>query len=150
MAAEYLLGWIAQNQVYQNSLLQELVNQAGNSATLQQLATQLRNHTNQLQAALKADATDDDSVTLIRFNSHGVLPMSNPTLDALAAQVTATNGVIDSATTFINGVAARIQAAVDAALANGATADQLAPVNDEITALKAKSDALAAAIAANP
>lgn len=76
--------------------------------------------------------------------------MTNPTLDALAAQVDATKGVIDSAIIFINGFAARLDAAVAAALANGATAAELAPVQGEIDALKAKTDALAAAIAANP
>ena len=75
--------------------------------------------------------------------------MANPTLDALAAQVSSTNTVIGSATTLINGIAARIQAAVDAAVAGGASAADLAPVTDEVTALKAASDALAAAVQAN-
>jgi hypothetical protein len=70
-------------------------------------------------------------------------------LDDLAAQVTATLDVEASATTLINGIAARIQAAVDAAIAGGATPAQLAPVQGEIDALKATSDALAAAVAAN-
>lgn len=61
-----------------------------------------------------------------------------------------TEGVIDSAIALINGIAARIQAAIDAALANGATAEELQPLSDEVVALKAKSDALAAAVAANP
>jgi len=61
-----------------------------------------------------------------------------------------TEGVVDSATALINSFATRIQAAVDAAIGNGATAEQLQPVTDEVTALKAKSDALAAAVAANP
>ena len=64
--------------------------------------------------------------------------------------VTDTEGVVDSATALINSIAGRIQAAVDAAIANGATAEQLQPLTDEVTALKAKSDALAAAVAANP
>ena len=38
--------------------------------------------------------------------------MSNATLDALAAQVTETDNVIDSAIALINGIAARVQAAV--------------------------------------
>lgn len=75
--------------------------------------------------------------------------MPNPTLDALAAQVTATTDVEDSAIALINGIAARIQAAVDAAIAGGATAADLAPVTDEIALLKAKTDALSAAVAAN-
>ena len=73
----------------------------------------------------------------------------NPTLDALAAQVTSTNTVIGSATLLINGIAARIQAAVDAAVAGGASADDLKTVTDEVTALKAASDSLAAAVQAN-
>lgn len=72
-----------------------------------------------------------------------------PVLDALASSVTATTDVISSAVTLINGIAARIQAAVDAALAGGATADQLAPVQAEVDALNASKDALAAAVAAN-
>lgn len=75
--------------------------------------------------------------------------MANPVLADLQAEVEHTVGVVNSAVTFINGVAARIEAAVQAALANGATAAELAPVTDEVTALKAASDSLANAIAAN-
>jgi hypothetical protein len=71
------------------------------------------------------------------------------TLDALAQEVTDTVGVEASAVAALDGVAARIQAAVDAALANGATAEQLAPVTDELANLKAAREALAAAVAAN-
>lgn len=70
-------------------------------------------------------------------------------LDDLQAQVAATVTVEGSAVTLINGFAARMQAAVDAALAGGATAAQLAPVQDEINAMKTSSDALAAAVTAN-
>ena len=42
-----------------------------------------------------------------------------------------------------------IQAAIDAALENGATAEELAPVQAEIDALNAAGDALAAAVVAN-
>lgn len=75
--------------------------------------------------------------------------MPNPTLDALAAQIQATTDVEDSAIALLNGITGRIQAAVDAALAGGATPEQLAPVTDEIAALKSKTDALSAAVAAN-
>jgi hypothetical protein len=71
-------------------------------------------------------------------------------LDDLAAQVAATNGVMQSAVTLINGIAARIQAAVDAAVQGGASAAELAPVQGEVDALKAQSDTLAAAVVANP
>lgn len=71
-------------------------------------------------------------------------------LDDLAAQVTATQGVEESAVAALNGVADRIAAAVAKALENGATAEQLAPVTDEVASLKASADALAAAVAAVP
>ena len=70
-------------------------------------------------------------------------------LDDLAAAVTRITGAADSAVTLINGIAARIQAAVEAAIANGATAEQLEPVSAEVAALNEKADALAAAVAAN-
>ncbi len=67
----------------------------------------------------------------------------------LEAQVKANTDITASAVTLLNGISARIQAAVDAAIAGGATADQLKPVQDEVNALKASDDALAAAVAAN-
>lgn len=60
-------------------------------------------------------------------------------LDALTAQVKANSSLLDSATTLINGIAARITAA-------GTDPVALKALTDE---LKAKDDALAAAIAAN-
>ncbi len=72
-----------------------------------------------------------------------------PVLDDLASSVTAATTVMGSATTLINGIAARVQAAVDAAIANGATAEQLAPVQAEADALKAASSELATAVQAN-
>lgn len=76
-------------------------------------------------------------------------PTGNPTLDALIAQVTTDQTVIGSATTLINGIAAQITAAVNVALAGGATAAQLAPLTDLTTSLAASDASLAAAVAAN-
>ncbi len=73
----------------------------------------------------------------------------NPILDALAAQVKANTDAEASAVLLINGIAARIQTAVDAAVAGGATAAELAPVQAEVDALKKSSDDLAAAVIAN-
>jgi hypothetical protein len=75
--------------------------------------------------------------------------MANPVLADLQATVAATTSVEDSATALINGFAARVQAAVDAAISNGATAEELAPVQAEVDALKASSDALSQAVKAN-
>jgi hypothetical protein len=75
--------------------------------------------------------------------------MPNPVLDALAAAVARETDVDASAVALINGFAARVQAAVDAAVANGATAAELAPVQAEVDAMKVNADALAAAVTAN-
>lgn len=71
-------------------------------------------------------------------------------LTDLAAAVTKAKGAMESATTLINGIAARVQAAVDAALANGATAEELAPVSQLVTDLNTDADVLSSAVVANP
>lgn len=75
--------------------------------------------------------------------------MTNPVLSDLQAAVNRNTDVIASAVTLINGIASRIQTAIDAALANGATAEELAPVTAEVAALNSNADALAAAVQAN-
>lgn len=76
--------------------------------------------------------------------------MANSVLDPLVSDVTDAVGVMDSATTLINGFQAKLAAAIAAALAGGATAAELAPLTALDTDLKAKSGALSAAVAANP
>jgi hypothetical protein len=73
----------------------------------------------------------------------------NPTTQAWVAQIDATKTVIGSATVLITGIAARIQAAIDAAIAGGATADDLAPVQTEVDLLTSDTAALSAAVVAN-
>lgn len=68
---------------------------------------------------------------------------------ALTAQVTKATTVEKSAQTLIEGIKARIDAAVAAAIAGGATAEQLQPLTDLGTSLDTESDALAAAVQAN-
>lgn len=75
--------------------------------------------------------------------------MAPQVIDDLVAQATVNESVEDSAVIVLNGLQARIDAAVQAALAGGATADQLAPVAQISADLKAHADALAAAVAAN-
>lgn len=70
-------------------------------------------------------------------------------LAALTAQVAANTSAEDSAVLILNDIPNRIQAAVDAALAAGATPAQLQAVNDLKDALKAHADPLAAAVVAN-
>jgi len=76
--------------------------------------------------------------------------MPNPVIANLEAAVTKSKGAMESATVLINGIAAKIQAAVAAAIANGATEAELAPIQAEVDALNADSDSLSAAVAANP
>ncbi len=67
----------------------------------------------------------------------------------LTNQVTKATTVEKSAEALINGIQSRIAAAVAAAVANGATAEQLQPVSDLAAALDTESDALNAAVVAN-
>lgn len=67
----------------------------------------------------------------------------------LTAQVNKAKTVELSAQTLIEGIKARIEAAVSEALAAGATAEQLQPLSDLGTALDTESDALQTAITAN-
>jgi len=76
--------------------------------------------------------------------------MANPNLASDIAAIRATKGVVESATVFINGTAARIRAAIDEALANGATADELVPLSTAVDEMEAKAAELSSAIAANP
>ena len=75
--------------------------------------------------------------------------MPSPSLAALEAEVAEATTVMASATALIEGFVGRIQAAVDAALANGATEAELAPVQAEVDALHASAELLAAAVVAN-
>ena len=75
--------------------------------------------------------------------------MPSPILAALEAEVAEAPTVMASATALIEGFVGRIQAAVDAALANGATEAELAPVQAEVDALHASAELLAAAVVAN-
>lgn len=75
--------------------------------------------------------------------------MANPSLDALSAQIQKATTVEASADALIKGISQRIADAVQAALANGATAAELQPVSDLGTALDAQSDTLQADITAN-
>ncbi len=74
--------------------------------------------------------------------------MATANLQPLIDEITADGTIIDGATTFITGVSALIQNAIDAALSGGATAAQLAPVQAVADAITAKAQALQAAILA--
>ena len=67
----------------------------------------------------------------------------------LTAKVTKATTVEKSAEVLINGFQAALTAAIAAAVANGATADQLQPLTDLGTEMDTESDALQAAVVAN-
>ncbi len=72
-----------------------------------------------------------------------------PAIDTLVAAVAAEDTVIASAVTMLQGISSMIAVAVAAAVANGATAAQLAPLTTLTTDVQAQATALAAAVAAN-
>ncbi len=65
------------------------------------------------------------------------------------AIVTKATTVATSAEALVNGFAQRLKDATDAAVANGATAEEVQPLTDLSAALDAESDRLAAAVTAN-
>lgn len=71
----------------------------------------------------------------------------NPIIDALIAQAKANEDTEDAAAQALAGVAAKIQTAVQAAIANGASATQLQPLTQLASDLQTHQAALAAAIA---
>lgn len=73
--------------------------------------------------------------------------MVNPSIQALVDEVTKIKGTSASAVAALNGVSAAIQVAVDKALENGATAEQLLPVTQAIADLDAVNTDLSNAIA---
>lgn len=75
--------------------------------------------------------------------------MPNPTVQSTIDAITNANSVDDSVLAYVTGVPALISAAVAAAIANGATADELAPLTQLSTDLTSKTAAIQAAIAAN-
>ena len=70
-------------------------------------------------------------------------------IDDLVTAVAAEDTVVNSAIVYIKSVPGLIQAAVDRAVAGGATAAQLAPLTGLVSDLQAKSAALQAALTAN-
>jgi hypothetical protein len=71
-------------------------------------------------------------------------------LEPLKTEINDTIGVMQSAEVALNGVAAKISAAIAQALSNGATAAELAPVIDLGNSLKAEATSLAQAVANQP
>jgi len=75
--------------------------------------------------------------------------MANPALGNIESDVNKATTVVKSATILVNGIAARIDAAVAAAIQNGATAAELEPLSALSDAMETEVDALAAAVQAH-
>jgi hypothetical protein len=75
--------------------------------------------------------------------------MAVETLEKLRAEVERNKAVDQSAIALLNGIVARIEAAVAAALAGGATSAQVAEMKALATSLGEDTNALAAAVEAN-
>lgn len=88
---------------------------------------------------------------LLTFTQGEILEMAalDDAITALTAEVANDTNVISAADTLINGISAQITAAVNAALAAGATPAQLAALTAVTTTLTNNDASLAAAVAAN-
>jgi hypothetical protein len=75
--------------------------------------------------------------------------MPNPILGTLTQEVTEATTVMASATILILGFQSKIDAAVEAAIANGATEAELQPFAALSAELDTQANALAAAVVAN-
>ena len=73
----------------------------------------------------------------------------NAEIERLKSEVARSTTVSSSAVLLINGISARIKKAVDEAIANGATAEELVPLTDLNVALSTSSNELGAAVIAN-
>jgi alkylhydroperoxidase/carboxymuconolactone decarboxylase family protein YurZ len=84
-----------------------------------------------------------------RFLTRKERVMANPVVQQTIDQVSRTNQVIASAIVLISGIKDMIAKAVQEAIQNGATAEELAPVSGLILTLGEESNTLAEAVAAN-
>ncbi len=126
----------------QSTIYQLLTERTPSPLRIHYLAMSLRESTDQLAAALQSQG-----IQLPR--SAGVSRSMNP-LQPLIDEVTRAKGVAASATALINGFSAKIQAAVDAAIAGGATAAQVGEaVGTVLAEFKTANDSLATAVDAN-
>lgn len=71
-------------------------------------------------------------------------------IDPMIEEIRHVSGVLDSVKAYIDAGPARIQAAVDKAIADGLTKEQVAGIQAALDEQKAKADEIAAAIVANP
>lgn len=75
--------------------------------------------------------------------------MAVASIDQLVADVAAQKTVVKSAVDLINGFQSRLDQAVKDALANGATAEELAPLTTLSSDIKSHNQQLADAVQAN-
>lgn len=101
-------------------------------------------------ARLGAIEAKQDLIIANQRTERAAMAQIDDELTQLASDVTAEQGAVDSAVTLINGISAKIDAAVAAATAAGATPVELKSLTDLSTAVKAQTASLGAAVAANP
>lgn len=113
---------------------------------LRELTARLANSTDRL--ALSIDEATNGAITFTPSAFRKRDPMTAPSSIAdLTAQVATTDSVMGSAAVLIDGFQARLDAGIQAALAGGATAEELAPLSTLSADLKTSTDALAASVA---
>lgn len=125
----------------------EIVASSGDDARMNKAALKLQLSNERLRSVLASAGTAKP--THRPYLDREFLLMANQTVDSLLKQVQDATSIEESCIVFVTGVPKLISDAVAKAMENGATAEQLAPVTEAGNLLSAKSDALAAVIAAN-
>ncbi len=132
---------IVQEQMLMDSLLEQ--------KKINALTAQIKVRTAALQSAL---STVKPIVTVLVTPLKGEMKVAtgNQVIDDFVAALAIENAAVDKAVVYLNGVPALIQAGIDAALAGGATAAQLATLTALMPTVAAEAAAIVAALPPTP
>ena len=126
-----------------------LADSAEGNAALAEAAALLKKKTADVQKALWDQSPESPEEIVARHSLEGESLMANPAVQTAIDAMTAATSLDDSVLAFLNGVPAMIAAAKAEAVANGATAEELAPFDALSAELTAKGAAVKAALVAN-
>jgi hypothetical protein len=118
-----------------------------NDHAIRELTAQLAASSDRLALSIEEATNGAIAFTLSAFRKRDTSMAAPQSIADLTSQVATTVSVEGSAAVLINGFQARLDAGIEAALAGGATAAELAPLSTLSTDLKTSTDALAASVA---
>ena len=119
-------------------------------AILMAAVSLLRESTDGLEVAVDTSKPDPSKVPPVwQSFFRGETNVANPILKQLEDEIKRATEVQASAVILLNGFNDRMTAAVEKAIANGATEAQLVDITDELDAFKAQTNVLAQAVVTN-